>query len=231
MDRVTRMIGVLTFLQSHKFVTAEKLSERFEVSVRTVYRDIRSLEEIGIPVSFENNRGYFIMQGFFLPPVSFTSAEANALIVVAALAQRFGDKSTAKLTNDALLKIRAVLRQGDKDKSEYLSKRVKVLKPKEGDSDYLSKLQGAIAEHTIIKIDYVDTKGLDTTREIEPIGLIYYTEQWHIIAWCWKRKDYRDFKLNQIKSLKETGQPFRKKKHITVDEHIRSWQLNSPGLP
>ena len=93
MNRVDRLMGILTFLQSHKFVMAEKLSEKFDISVRTVYRDMKALMEIGVPISFENNKGYFVVQGYFLPPISFTSREANALIVMAALAHRFGDKS------------------------------------------------------------------------------------------------------------------------------------------
>ncbi|HEU5290141.1 MAG TPA: YafY family protein [Cyclobacteriaceae bacterium] len=224
MKRVTRLLGILTYLQSHKFTMAEKLSDRFAVSVRTVYRDIRSLEEIGIPVSFENNRGYFIVQGYFLPPVSFTLGEANALVVMAALATRFGDNSIAKESDSALEKIRAILRQADKEKSEYLVNRIKVLKPAQDANRHLHELQYAIAEKLILRIDYTDAQKRKTTREIEPIGLIYYTEQWHSIAWCWKRRDYRDFKINQIESLLNTHARFRRKKHISIEDHLRTWK-------
>ncbi|MEQ9415647.1 MAG: HTH domain-containing protein, partial [Cyclobacteriaceae bacterium] len=67
MNRVDRLVGILTVLQSRKYSTAEKIAEKFDISVRTVYRDIKALGEIGIPVSFENNKGYFIVSGYFLP--------------------------------------------------------------------------------------------------------------------------------------------------------------------
>lgn len=122
-------MGVLTTLQSRRYTTAEKLSEKFGISVRSVYRDIRALEEIGIPVSFANNKGYFLVEGYFLPPVSFTAEEGNALILLASLAERFGDKSVAKHTSLALDKIRAVLRSREKDRSSELANRIRVLDP------------------------------------------------------------------------------------------------------
>ena len=224
MNRVDRLMSILTVLQSHKFVMAEKIAGKFEISVRTVYRDIKALIEIGIPLSFETNKGYFIVQGYFLPPVSFSSNEANALILMASLADRFADKSIARHSANALQKIRAVLRQPDKEKSEQLSNRIKVLNPHQIENNYLSEIQDAMISKTILKIEYTDSHDKRTKREVEPIGIIYYTNQWHLIAWCWTRNDYRDFKVPQIGLLQHTPLPFRKKNHISVDEHIRSWK-------
>jgi predicted DNA-binding transcriptional regulator YafY len=216
-------MGILTALQSHKYITAEKIADKFEISIRTVYRDIKSLGEIGIPVSFENKRGYFIVQGYFLPPVSFSTAEANALVLVASLAERFADRATARHSLNALEKIRAVLRLPDRNRSEQLAGKIKVLNPTVNSYKYLSEIQNAISDTTILEIAYTDQKNQQTKREIEPIGLIYYTDQWHLIAWCWKRKDYRDFLIVQINSLKNTLKPFLKTDHITLEDHIRSW--------
>lgn len=224
MNRVDRLMGILTYLQAHKYVMAEKIANKFAISVRTVYRDVKALAEIGIPVSFENNKGYFIVQGYFLAPVSLTTHEANALILVAALANRFTDKATLSHTENAIQKIRAVLRESDKEKSEQFSSRVKVLNVRPQDNHYLSEVQQAIAEQLILKINYTDAKQHKTSREVEPIGMIYYTEQWHLIAWCWKRHDYRDFKVSHINTLALTDKPFKKKNHISLDEHILSWK-------
>lgn len=230
MNRIDRLMGILTTLQSHKFVTAEKLSAKFEISVRTVYRDIKALDEIGIPVSFENGKGYFIVQGYFLPPVSFTSEEANALVLTASLADRFGDRSIAKHSANALQKIRAVLHVPDKEKSEQLADSIRVLPP-DGktipSSSYLSEIQHAISSKLILNVDYTDSRQQRTQREIEPIGMIYYTDQWHLIAWCWTRKDYRDFIVSRINNLTCTSKPFRKAKHISVNDHIMGWKKNS----
>ena len=81
MNRIDRLFGILIMLQSKKYVTAEKIADKFHISIRTVYRDIKALAEQGIPVSFEQPKGYFIVQGYFLPPVAFNSHEANALLL------------------------------------------------------------------------------------------------------------------------------------------------------
>jgi predicted DNA-binding transcriptional regulator YafY len=216
-------MGILTVLQSHQFVTAEKIAGKFEISVRTVYRDIKALGEIGIPVSFENNKGYFIVRGYFLPPVAFTTEEANALVLTASLAERFGDKSIARHSSQALQKIRAVLRSPDREWVENLDNRIRVLNPGPHPPSYLLEIQKSISTNTILHINYTDKKQNRTSRELEPIGMIYYTDQWHLVAWCWTRNDYRDFIVKQISGLKNTSETFRKINHITVDEYIRSW--------
>lgn len=223
MNRVDRLMGILTVLQSRKYSTAEKIAEKFDISVRTVYRDIKALGEIGIPVSFENNKGYFIMPGYFLPPVSFSIEEANALVLITSLAERFADKNTAKYSTNALDKIRSVLRFTDREKSEKLGSKIKVLNPYSNDHKYLSEIQDAISGSTILNISYTDLKNNKSQRDIEPIGMIYYTDQWHIIAWCWQRNDYRDFIVRKITNLKNTLVPFLKHDHITIEDHMLKW--------
>ncbi|MEQ8364018.1 MAG: YafY family protein [Cyclobacteriaceae bacterium] len=223
MNRVDRLVGILTVLQSRKYSTAEKIAEKFDISVRTVYRDIKALGEIGIPVSFENNKGYFIVSGYFLPPVSFSTEEANALVLITSLAERFADKTTAKYSSQALDKIRSVLRSSDREKSEKLVSRIKVLSPHSNDNKYLSEVQDAISTNIILHITYTDLKNAKSQREIEPIGMLYYTDQWHIIAWCWQRHDYRDFIVKRINTLTNTMIPFRKHNHITIEDHILKW--------
>src|ERR1700743_1454267 len=93
MNRMERLIAIITVLQSRKYVTAEKITEKNSISVRTVYRDVKALCESGIPIGFEQARGYFIMQGYFLPPVSFTSEEANALLLMEFIVSAFADQS------------------------------------------------------------------------------------------------------------------------------------------
>lgn len=231
MKRVDRLMGIVTMLQSRRYVTAEKMAEKFGISIRTVYRDIRSLEEVGIPVSFENNKGYFIVQGYFLPPVSFSPDEANALVLMASLAERFSDALTARHTDSALVKIKAVLGESDKERSERLSQSIKVVNPNPNDTHYLPEIQAAICFQTILSIDYTDLKQQTTQREVEPIGMIYYTDQWHLIAWCWLRHDYRDFIVKQINQLTLTRKPFRKRDHISVADHMLTWKINPTGLP
>jgi predicted DNA-binding transcriptional regulator YafY len=223
MNRIDRLFGILTILQSKKFVTAGYLADRYEINVRTVYRDIRALEELGIPVSFEQSRGYFIMQGYFLPPLALTIDEANALILMASLSEKFADKSIDKQCQNALTKLRAILRYGDKDKAELIASNISVWTATEDNSDneYINTIQKAIVNKIIIEIEYTNNLNQFSKREVEPIGLAFYSNQWHLIGWCWKRKEYRDFKIKMISKLSYTYKPFTKTEHLTINEYIQ----------
>ena len=222
MNRIDRLFGILTTLQSKKYVTATQLADKYEISVRTVYRDVRALEELGIPVSFEQPKGYFIVQGYFLPPLSFSVDEANSLILMASLAEKFADKSIARHSNNALAKIKTVLKSSVKDQTNRFSDHINVYIPEseKTENDFLIDIQTAIAKQIIIAIEYADNQGVKTTREIEPIGLVFYNMQWHLIAWCWKRNDYRDFKVKQVSNITCTEQPYKKSGHIQLADFL-----------
>lgn len=223
MNRIDRLFGILTILQSKKFVTAGYLADKYEISVRTVYRDIRALEELGIPVSFEQPKGYFIVQGYFLPPLSLTIDEANALILMASLSEKFADKSIDKQCKNALTKLKAILRYGDKEKAELISSNISIWTATEDNfnNEYISTIQKAIVNKSIIEIEYTNNQNQFSKREVEPIGLAFYSNQWHLIGWCWKRKEYRDFKIKMISKLSDSYKPFRKTEHFTINEYIQ----------
>lgn len=221
MNRVDRLFGIVTLLQSRKYVSAERISEKFEISVRTVYRDIKAIGEAGIPVSFEPNRGYFIVPGYFTPPISFTLEEANALLLSQSLMGGFGDRSVQTTFDSALTKIKAVLKQVDKEKVALLDQSIKLQLPERlnFEFEYLSKIQHAITEQTQLRISYQSLKEEISERVIEPIGLVFYAFSWHLIGYCQLRKDYRDFKVNRIKELRSTNLPFETTPHISLSDY------------
>ncbi|KPE52155.1 helix-turn-helix transcriptional regulator [Chryseobacterium indologenes] len=224
MNRIDRLISVLTTLQSKKFVTADYIADKYEISVRTVYRDIKALGEIGVPIDYEPLKGYTVLQGFFLPPVLLTSDEANALIMIAKLSERYTDKTIHNHVSNAIDKIKSVLQQREKEKADLLQEKIGIYVSPETDHsrDHLTIIQNAIIDKQILKISYVNNQNEASEREIEPIGMSFYTNQWHLIGWCWARRGYRDFKVLQIRDLKNTGQPFRKEAHFTLQEYINS---------
>jgi predicted DNA-binding transcriptional regulator YafY len=228
MNRIDRLLGMLTQLQSKKYVTAEKLADKFNISVRTVYRDVKALGELGIPVSFEQHKGYFIMQGYFLPPVSFTTEEANALLLTEALVQGFADKSIQTHYANVLTKIKAVLRTSQKEKVEDLTRNIKLQVPScfQQDYEYLSSIQDAIAVKCMLDMEYKTKNGATTRRQVEPIGLVFYALNWHLIAWCHKRQEYRDFKVSNIQQLKKMDIAFKKKDHMPLDEYMKLLPVN-----
>ena len=223
MNRIDRLFGISTILQSRKHTTAEWLADKFNMSIRTVYRDIKALLEQGIPIGFEPNKGYFIVDGYFMPPVSFNTNEINALLLVEKLASGFADRSILNNYTAALNKVRAVLKPKQLEKLEQLHGQIKFQLPERliNSFEYLSILQQAITDREILEITYKSLKEEQSNRKIECIGLIYYAFNWHAIAWCHLRSSYRDFNIARIIAIKNTQSPFTKNDHIQVGDYMK----------
>lgn len=228
MNRIDRLFGILTLLQSAKYITAEKIAQRFNMSIRTVYRDVKALGEQGIPISFEQNKGYFLVQGYFLPPVSFNMDEANALLLVESLVNGFADHSIRSHYSAALTKVKAVLKTAQKEKLEKLNQHIRLQIPERltFNYGYLSLIQQAISEKNLIELEYKNAKEISSKRSVEPIGLIFYAFSWHLIAWCHSRNQYRDFNLTRIICLKNLGTPFTKTDHMPLNDYMSMLPVN-----
>lgn len=209
--RLSRLTAILIQLQSKRLMTATELAEKYEVSVRTIYRDIRALEEAGVPILTEEGKGYTLSEGYRLPPVMFTEAEANALITAAKFISRNKDSSLVQHYNEAITKIKAILRYHDKDKAELLASRIAFFQnvKQETTSQYLSIVQRAITHFQPLQIEYeaISTQ-LSTQRIIEPLGLYHTQENWILIAWCRLREAHREFRLDRIQDLRLLDTPF-----------------------
>lgn len=223
MNRIDRLFGILILLQSRKYITAEKIANQYGISVRTVYRDMKALGEQGIPLSFEQHKGYYIVQGYFLPPISFNSEEANALLLMERFLSGFADRSIRNHYTTALNKVKAVLRTAQREQLESLDHNIKLQLPARlsNDFEYLSILQNAISAKCIMEIDYKNYKEEISNREVEPIGLIFYAFSWHLIAWCHLRNEYRDFKVINILNVKCTEILFKKQEHISLNDYMK----------
>lgn len=223
MNRIDRLFGILILLQSKKHVSAETIASRFEISVRTVYRDVKALAEQGVPLSFEPNKGYFIVQGYFLPPVSFNTDEASALLMMERFIEGFADKSIKQHYQSALDKVKNVLKSNQKEVLENLNANIRLQLPKRlrSDVEYLSLLQNAIADKNIVAIKYKNYKEEISERRLEPIGLIFYAFSWHLIGYCHLRNSYRDFKVNNILQLNCSSLPFTLTNHISINDYMK----------
>lgn len=228
MNRIDRLFGILLLLQTKKHVTADAIATRFEISVRTVYRDIKALTEQGIPISFEQPKGYFIVQGYFLPPVSFNSDEANAMLIMERLIYGFADQSILTHYTNALNKVKAVLKHTQKEKLELLNNSIKMQLPEciNNEYEHLSGLQQGISAQCMLSLTYSDHVHQPSQREIEPIGLIFYAFNWHLIAWCHLRQEYRDFRVSRIVRVRQTELPFKKTDHIALSAYMKMLPVN-----
>jgi predicted DNA-binding transcriptional regulator YafY len=227
MNRIDRLFGITTMLQAQKYVSADRIAEQFDISVRTVYRDIKALGEQGIPVSFEVGRGYFLVQGYFLPPVAFTAEEANSLLLLETLGATLADQSIQAHVAAALQKVKAVLRGPDQDRLTQLASRIKLHVPEysEGNTAYLATIQSAIANRHLLEVDYRDKSGGSTRRQVAPIGLVFYNFTWHFIGWCQLRQAYRDFRVSRLQHLVATTRPFTSQPLLTLADYIATLNL------
>lgn len=233
--RLSRLTAIITFLQTKRLVTSTELAKRFGVSVRTIYRDIRALELSGIPICTEEGKGYSLVEGFALAPVMFTETEANALITAEQLVLKNSDTSFIKNYQDALIKVKAVLRSNTKEKARILAERIVYRNntSQNTNSHYLSIIQLAITNFTSVRIAYISQEGVTSQRVIEPFALYNTQENWVLIAYCRLRKENRSFRLDRIQSLETLTETFEPQNTTLLEffESMRKKYFDTPDIP
>src|SRR5262245_61713267 len=158
MNRIDRLTAILIQLQSKKVVRAEEISERFEISLRTVYRDVKALMEAGVPIGSEAGKGYFIVDGYHLPPVMFNQEEASAMLTAWKLVEKMTDDSIRKAYESALLKIQSVLNDSEKDHLENLQSSIQVWRlpdqPTEYPNEFMADVTKAVSHKLVLRMAY-----------------------------------------------------------------------------
>jgi len=222
MKRFDRIIGTLIQLQSKRVVRAQELADRFGVSLRTVYRDMRTLQEAGVPIGSENGVGYYLVDGYHLPPVSFTEEEAYALLTSEKMLVQQGDTSLKAHFRALVVKVRAVLPETQQDALDRLDGKIvpskHVVRP---ESDWLLTVQSAIASHHLLRMQYAALHTTEVTeRTVEPLA-VYFTDQaWVLVAYCHLRQDFREFRLDRIRELKTQAERGRKYTTFNLSAHF-----------
>ncbi|HYF03851.1 MAG TPA: YafY family protein [Patescibacteria group bacterium] len=224
MNRLDRLTAILIQLQSKRVVRAQEIADRFDISLRTVYRDVRTLEEAGIPIIGEAGVGYSIMDGYRLPPVMFTREEATAFLMAEKIIERYTDSGTSEHFKSAMFKIRSVLRSTEKDFLENVDENFVVFKNRGRtlfkNEDSLQPILQSICEKRVVAIEYQALNSeTSTQREIEPIGMFLQMSCWYVIAFCRLRSDYRTFRIDRISRFEITNEIF-KNAHPTLHEHL-----------
>ncbi|MES2652570.1 MAG: YafY family protein [Bacteroidota bacterium] len=208
--RLSRLTAILTQLQTKRLLTAPTLATKFSVSIRTIYRDIRALEQAGVPILTEEGKGYTLMEGYRIPPVMFTESQASALILAEQIILKNRDASFVKNYSEAIEKIKAVLGHSLKDKANLLSERSLFRQNfnSERNSNNLSDLQFTLTNFCLIKIEYTNETNQTTSRCIEPFAIVSTQENWLLIAMCRLRAEFRSFRLDRIKKLEIMDEKF-----------------------
>jgi predicted DNA-binding transcriptional regulator YafY len=225
MNKFDRITAILIHLQSKRLVTAQELADRFETSLRTVYRDVNSLGNAGVPIIGEAGVGYSMMEGYRLPPVMFTQEEAISFLMAEKIIAKYADAENSKQFNSALFKVKSVLRSAEKTTIEEIEDRITVIKGSEQNTildKTLPLLIRSITEKEALKINYTVIDP-DNTRShtIEPIGIFNENGIWSMIAFCFDIKDYRHFRIDRISQAIFNGKPFAKR-HMSLDQYFES---------
>ncbi len=213
LNRFDRTVAILIQLQSRRIVKAQEIADRFQVSLRTIYRDIRALEAAGIPLISEAGVGYSIMEGYRLPPVMFTREEAGSFVAAEKLMQQFTDKTLGAHYASAMYKIKSVLRGSEKDWVAALESSVDVRPVRnpfnENIPDALEILFESTAARNAVRLLYQSFQAeTPTERVIEPVGVFHEHNHWYVMAFCHLRNDYRQFRTDRILQISRTDIAF-----------------------
>ena len=211
MSQLPRLISILTMLKSKRLITGPEMADKFGVSLRTIYRDIRKLEESGVPIITEEGRGYSIMDGYTIAPATFEQSEVNALITAEKIIAKTKNEKLIANFRNALTKIKATFKSTLQTKSELLDAKMLVFSTTKNkiQNSSLSDLQLAMTNFYRVKLEYQKTGGEVSKREVEPAAIFSFDELWYMIAWCHLRDDYRSFRLDRILDYKVLNRKFK----------------------
>jgi len=231
-NRIDRLVAILIYMEGRRVTRAEDIADEFATSIRTVYRDIAALAEAGVPIIGEAGVGYSIMRGYHLPPVHFTTEEATALVTAGMLMDRFADSSLMSSMASALGKIRAVLPPDRQDHVARLERRMSLQNTRQPNQPAnLFLIQKALADRTVLRISYRGSGAAEPLRrEVEPLGLTYYGDRWHLIAWCRVRQDYRDFRTDRIQAIGSSAEQFGPHEDFSLNDFLSRREDTAPPV-
>ncbi|WP_158926362.1 YafY family protein [Acidisphaera sp. S103] len=202
MRRADRLFDVIQALRSAKGpITAAALADQLEVTVRTVYRDVATLQARRVPIEGAAGIGYVLRRGFDLPPLMFTTEEVDAIAVGVRLVRRLRDPSLQDAAASVLAKIAVVLPDQARAYLDAAPFYVAEGRTPVSNGVDLSEIRSAIRDTRKIRLEYVDEQDRRTRRTIWPIALAYYVNATLVAAWCETRVDYRHFRADRIENL------------------------------
>jgi predicted DNA-binding transcriptional regulator YafY len=221
MSRTTRLFKLMDALRGHRRpVTAARLADDLAVSVRTVYRDIQTLIDLGAPLAGEAGIGYLLRPGFFLPPLMFGEEELEALVLGARWVQGQGDVALAQAAASALAKIATASPKDLRDKIADTGLWAPRYQMPAEQPEGLRTIREALRLEHKLAIIYVDEAGATTERVVWPIGLAFFEGKRLLAAWCELRNGFRHFRSDRIASLTTTRSRYPTRRAVLV----KSWR-------
>ena len=229
-SRTSRLFMLLDALRGYRRpVTATRLAEALSVSLRTIYRDIGTLIELGAPIDGEAGIGYVLRAGFFLPPLMFTEDEIEALVLGARWVERQGDTGLARGAGTALAKIATASPRDLRDRLAEAGLWALVLSSPSAAELPLQPIREAIRREHKLRITYVNESGEATERVIWPIGLAFMEKVRMVAAWCELRNGFRHFRADRIRHLTPLRLRYPTRRAALVKQWQAEQKIQLPG--
>lgn len=209
MRRADRLLKITHFLrQRRQAVTANQIAEAFNICKRTVYRDIQCLMDTGAPIRGEAGVGYTIDKRYYLPPITFDADELEAIGLGISMVRQWTDDQFADKAASAFEKIKAVLPTSLQGELEQITTYAVPNRPKIPWNIKFSDLREFIRCRQKINVTYSDENQIETKRTLRPLALLFFNPVWLLTAWCEKRQDFRNFRIDRIQDLRINDEKF-----------------------
>jgi predicted DNA-binding transcriptional regulator YafY len=229
MRRADRLFQIIQIMRRRRIVTARLLAEELEVSERTVYRDISDLVSSGVPIEGEAGVGYLLRPGFDLPPLMFTAAEVEALILGMRVVGSWGDAGLAKAATAALERVEAALPEKLRSRFDDTHLYAPGFHVRPEVLERLGELRAAVDGRRKAALCYRDTEGVETQRTVRPLGLFFWGYGWSLVAWCELRDGFRQFRLDRVVNLQVLNDTFEEEPGKRLDDFYAEIERESEG--
>jgi predicted DNA-binding transcriptional regulator YafY len=228
MNRTDRLFALVLELQSRKTTRSEDLATTFGTSRRTIYRDIQALSQSGVPVVSLPGQGYSIVEGYFLPPLSFTSEEATMLLLGADFVAQNFDSQYRASAQSAMAKIKAALSDPLREEVAEMQRGIRFIagdyEINHSKNEILALLRRAVITRRRARFLYHTRfpergRNAKNLREVDPYGLAHAYGVWYLVAHCHLRRDTRVFRLDRISQLEILDEAFERPKDFRMQSH------------
>lgn len=228
MRRADRLFQIVQYLRGGRLVTAAQLSERLEVSERTIYRDIADLQASGVPIDGEAGVGYLMRDGYDLPPLMFTRDEIVALVAGARLIRAWGGAAMARAAEEALVKIESVLPDPVRERADRIEIHAIAQEMTQDVRERIDAIEFSVEQRNRLDLSYLDAESRATKRTVRPLGLWFWGKVWTLVAWCELRDDFRMFRLDRIVEMNRQTDRFRPERGKTLADFYRAMEEECP---
>lgn len=221
MRRADRLFQIVQILRNKRLVTAKALAERLEVSERTIYRDVQVLSLSGIPIEGEAGVGYMLRHSLDIPPIMFSAAELEALVIGARMAKTWAGTELGHSAQSVLDKIAAVIPAELRDNIERSKLFALRFGAREDLDITLDICRKAIDDKRVLRLTYRRADGEQSQRRIRPLGLYFWGNVWSLVGWCELRDDFRNFRLDRILGILVEAESFEDGEGRSLQDFVR----------